>query len=64
MPLFKKGDRLDHENHRGVSLSNLLSKVFAKILCRRIDSWIDQNRTLSDSQAGLKGAGYLLHLWI
>ena len=54
MRLFKKGDRLDHENYRGISLSNLLSKVFAKILCRRIDSWIDQNKILSDSQAGFR----------
>jgi len=48
VPLFKKEDRLDHENYRGASLSNLLSKVFAKILCRRIDGWIEQNRILPD----------------
>ena len=54
VPLFKKGDRLDHGNYRGISLSNVLSKVFAKILCCRIDNWIDQNRILSDLQAGFR----------
>ena len=54
VPLFKKGDRLDHENYGGISLSNVLSKVFAKILCCRIDNCIDQNRILSDSPAGFR----------
>ena len=63
--LFKNGDRLDHGNYRGISLNNVLSKVFAKILCRRIDSWIDQNKILSDSQAGLrKGYSFIGQIFI
>ena len=32
----------------------MLSKVFAKMLYFRIDNWIDENRILSDSQAGFR----------
>ena len=31
VPLFKKGDRLENGNYRGISLSNVLSKVFAVV---------------------------------
>jgi hypothetical protein len=35
-PVYKKGDKLDCKNYRGISLSNVTSKVFAKILYDRL----------------------------
>jgi hypothetical protein len=32
MPLFKKGNRIDLDNYRGISLINVVGKVFSGIL--------------------------------
>ena len=34
---FKKGNPEEHGNYRLITLGNTLSKLFSKILCRRLD---------------------------
>ena len=35
VPLFKKGDRNDAGNYRGVCLLNVLSRVLARVIAKR-----------------------------
>ena len=36
IPIFKKGDVLDPNNYRGISLMNSIPKVFMLLLTRRL----------------------------
>ena len=53
-PLHKKGDKDNPENYRGISLLNILSKVYSHILNRRLNDWIDEQNILEESQAGFR----------
>ena len=44
IPLFKKGDRTDVKNFRGITLVSCLSKLFTSVLNSRIMKWCDENR--------------------
>ena len=39
MMLFKKGDRLNCDNYRGISIINSISKIYYYILCNRLTKW-------------------------
>jgi sorting nexin-29 len=49
-PVFKKGNRWDCNNYRGISLLNVAYKVYAKIITRRLN--IINKYTLSKEQCG------------
>ena len=53
-PLHKKGDINDVDNYRGISLLNVLSKVFTHIVNRRLTGWVESNNVISDAQAGFR----------
>ncbi|KAL6120497.1 hypothetical protein NUSPORA_02769 [Nucleospora cyclopteri] len=42
VPIFKKGDRSDPTNYRGISIINTLEKVFCKILARRLATVVEK----------------------
>ena len=44
LPLYKKGDINDPSNYRGISLSDISSKVYGKIINKRIQQWVDTYR--------------------
>lgn len=48
--LFKKGDRLDPNNYRGITLLNVLGKLFCRILNTRLKAVI----TLQEEQGGFR----------
>lgn len=52
IPLFKKGDKTDCRNYRGISLQSLVSKVFENVLLSRFRACRD-TRT-RESQAGFR----------
>ena len=54
IPLFKKGDRTDVKNFRGITLVSCLSKLFTSVLNSRIMKWCDENSKLSDAQFGFR----------
>jgi len=41
IPIFKKGDRSDISNHRGISIISSTPKLFEKIVCDNISSFIN-----------------------
>src|SRR5271154_5742036 len=57
MPLFKKGDRMDLDNYRGITLMDVVGKVFSWILRDRLERFYEGK--IVEEQAGFrKGRGY------
>ena len=54
IPLFKKGDANDVNNYRGISLSNISSKLYSSIINSRLQEWISRNDITGEHQAGFK----------
>ena len=53
-PLYKKGDRSLPENYRPISLISSLSKVFEKLLLKRMMSFCTKHKVLTSAQFGFR----------
>ena len=54
VPLFKKGDRADVNNYRGVCLLSMSSRVLARVIAKRVSVWAESLDLLDDNQAGFR----------
>ena len=54
MPTFKKGDRLDVNNYRSISLISNISKIIEKLIHKRLNSFLEQNNIFYPSQLGFR----------
>ena len=54
MPLFKKGDRDECGNYRGVCLLAMISRILARVLAKRLRNWTEENDILEDNQSGFR----------
>lgn len=54
VPIFKKGDRSLPSNYRGITLINVLSKVFSIALRNRINKWCENENVLNEAQFGFR----------
>ena len=62
IPIFKKGDRTSCENHRGISLITIASKILAGILLQRLT--VAREEIISETQAGFRPSrGCIDHLF-
>jgi hypothetical protein len=62
-PLFKKGDRTDVTNYRGVVVLNTLQKVLARIVLHRTRDVLEAE--LLDCQSGFRrDRGTVDHIWV
>jgi hypothetical protein len=52
--LFKKGDRLDMNNYRGISVLPVLAKLFEKLLAEQITSYFIANNLFYSGQHGFR----------
>ena len=52
--LYKKGIKFDPNNYRPISLLSLFDKIFENILCRRLVSFLEQNKILFCYQYGFR----------
>lgn len=55
--LFKKGDRTDIGNYRGLSLSNHKNKVFNAVITSRLTNYLEVNGLLCPEQSGFRPGG-------
>lgn len=54
--IHKKGDTLDMNNYRGVSILPPIAKIFEKILANQIKSYFSKNKLLTTNQHGFREA--------
>ena len=59
IPLFKKGDKSDPNNFRGICLLHILSRVLDRTLATRIRVWAEEMNLLHENQAGFKKVAQL-----
>ena len=52
--LFKKGDKEDPGNYRGITLLSVVGKVFCKTLNDRLVKHLDEDQALHEGQAGFR----------
>ena len=57
--LFKRGDRKDPNNYRGISVINSIAKIFDMIMCSRLEHWFKPYREQAGAQ---KGRGCIEHI--
>ena len=54
IPVFKAGDAQLVTNYRPISILAIFSKIFEKILCSRLESYLEQNNILHENQFGFR----------
>jgi hypothetical protein len=55
--VYKSGPQDDPSNYRGISLINVMYKIFSNIIYDRIYNWAEKVDKIDESQAGFQ-AGY------
>ena len=53
IPLYKKGDKTDPGNYRGVCLS-MASRILARVMTTRLRDWSEKHKALDDNQDGFR----------
>ena len=53
-PIFKKGDVNDAANYRGITLLNVLAKVYSQLLLKRLTYWTEMYDKITNSQFGFQ----------
>ena len=54
VPLFTKGERNNINNHRGVCLLTMRSRILAKVLTNRLRDWTEKIGVLEENQKGFR----------
>ena len=53
-PIYKDGDRRMPLNYRGITLLNVVSKVYTSILNERLSNWCEKNNIIVEEQGGFR----------
>ena len=54
VPIFKKGNKNDLNNYRGITLTSCVSKIFNRIVANSISNFVENNNILSEVQEALE----------
>ena len=54
IPIFKSGDSNSTVNYWPISMLHFLSKIYDKLMCARLDSYLKSNNILFTNQCGYK----------
>ena len=52
--LFKKGDKEEPGNYRGITLLSVVGKVFCKVVNDRVVKFLEHGKRLHEGQAGFR----------
>ncbi|CAG5082984.1 Similar to X-element\ORF2: Probable RNA-directed DNA polymerase from transposon X-element (Drosophila melanogaster), partial [Cotesia congregata] len=50
--IYKNGDKLDHQNYRGIALVNHLAKILIGLINNRLTKWVEDNKIIPEAQSG------------
>ena len=53
-PIYKGGNKNIASNYRGITLTNILAKIYSQILSNRLNSWTDRHEKISNCQFGFQ----------
>lgn len=53
-PIFKNKDEHLAKNYRGITISNVFSKIYSQILLTRLTKWSERHEVLSNNQFGFQ----------
>ena len=54
-PIYKnKGDKINPDNYRPISLLSCMGKLFASILNNRLTKFLDENKAIGEEQLGFR----------
>ena len=59
MTIFKKGNRQERRNYRGISVINSITRLYDMVLCARLKRWFLPYREQAGAQ---KGCGCMEHI--
>ena len=54
VPIFKGGNPNEAGNYRGITLINIMGKIYSQILLNRLNEWADNEDKILDSQFGFQ----------
>lgn len=54
VPIFKSGNIDEAHNYRGITLINILAKIYSQILLNRLTKWSEKENKLSQNQFGFQ----------
>jgi hypothetical protein len=54
IPIYKKGNKNDLDNYRGITLTSCVSKIFNRLVCNQITNFLENNNVLTEVQGGFR----------
>ena len=54
IPIFKEGSKTDVKNYRPISLLSIFSKIFEKVMHKRLVNFLNKNNSLCENQYGFR----------
>jgi hypothetical protein len=54
VPIYKKGDPTNASNYRGITLVNIMSKIFSLCLRERLNKWFENENKFNEFQFGFR----------
>ena len=54
VPIFKSDDETDTSNYRPISLLSIFTRIFEKLMHKRLSSYLDINKIICESQFGFR----------